>query len=206
MPDLLAAYVALEDMAFIVGVAEKSIASVTRRFHADLRNLAVLGFTGGGSILSDTRAVIKNAISDAYIEGLISGGISADEMTEEDAAQINELTANQMQYVTDFVRAIREAKDDKAAQRDILDNRIELWTTAVEMAGVAGMNSAKSNEMVEFVGDDGAESCKTCQRLKGLRHRRRWFEQNGLVPRDPRFRDNFECGGWLCQHELLPIT
>lgn len=170
-----------------------------------MRNLATLGFVTDSSILADMRRLIKDAIADAYIEGLAQGGIPAEEMGEDDALMIVELTQQQMDYVTDFVRAIRAAKNDKAAQRDILNNRIELWTTAIEAAGQAGLNSAKSNEMVEFTGDDGMESCRTCQRLKGQTHRRKWFEQHGLVPRDPRFRDNFECGGWRCQHELQPV-
>lgn len=183
----------------------KSIASVVRKFHADLRNLVTLGFISNDSILSDVRRVVKDGIGDAYIEGLAEGGITADEMSDDDAMMIIELTEQQAPYITDFVRAVRDAKGDKAAQRDILDNRIALWTTAIEAAGTAGLNSAKANEMVIFDGDDGEESCKTCQRLKGQRHRRNWFESKGLVPRDPRFRNNFECHGYNCRHFLRPV-
>ncbi len=171
-----------------------------------MRGLATLGFVSDGSILADMRKLVKNAVADAYIEGLAQGGIPAEEMSDDDALMIVELSSAQLDRVTDFVRAIRAAKGDRAAQRDILDNRVELWTTAIEMAGMAGLNSAKQNEMVEFTGTDGLESCRDCRRLKGQRHRRKWFEQHGLVPRDPRFRDNFECGGYRCQHGLEPVV
>lgn len=187
-------------------VTDKSIASVSRKFHSDLRNLAVLGFISDSSILGDVRRTVKDAVADAYIEGLVAGGINAEEMSNDDALQIIELSATQLEYVTDFVRAIRDARDDKAAQRNILGTRIDLWTTAIEMAGTAGLNSAKHNEMVIFSGEDGKENCPTCRKLKGQKHRRRWFEEKGLVPRDPRFRDNFECGGYNCQHVLISLT
>ena len=205
MPNLTLAASALTDMAQLLDLTAKSVASVARRFRADMRSLAVIGFTGTSSILGDMRGIVKNAVADAYTEGLKEGGISFDEMSDDDATMIIELGDAQLAFVNDFVKAIREARSDKAAQRDILDNRIPMWTTAIEMAGVAGTNSAKANEMVVFGGEDGEESCATCRRMKGKRHRRKWWEQNELVPQDPRFRESFECGGWRCAHELIPI-
>jgi hypothetical protein len=196
MPDLLTAFVALEDMAFIVGVTEKSIASVARKFHADLRNLATLGFVSSGSILADTRAAVRGAVEDAYIEGLIEGGIPADEMTDDDARAIADLVAEQAQYVTDFVRAIRDAKGDRAAQRDILDNRINLWTASIEAAGAAGLASAKANEMVTWRLGATEEHCATCNQLNGQSHRRKWFASRNYYPQKPGAA--LDCGGYNC--------
>lgn len=169
--------------------------------------MAVLGFTASGSILADARRLVKDAVADAYIEGLKDGGIPADEMTDDDALMIVELSTTQLEYVTDFVKAIRAARDDKAAQRDILDTRINLWTQSIEAAGAQGLASAKSNEMVEFVllpgRDDTEESCKTCRKLLGQKHRRKWVTAHGLIPAPG--NDNFECGGWRCPHGWMPI-
>lgn len=181
----------------------KTIESVTRRFHADLRGLATLGFVTEGSILADMRRLVKNAVEDAYFEGLKEGGISPDEMDVEDAQNIDQLNLTQQDYVTAFVRAIREAKGDRAAQRDILDNRIELWTASVAAAGMAGLNSAKRNEMVHFAGPDGQESCVDCQRYKHEAHRRKWFQGRNLLPATP--GSALDCGGWQCQHYLEAV-
>jgi hypothetical protein len=70
MPDLLLAAAALEDMALMLGITEKSIASVVRRFHADLRAAATLGFTTSGSVLADVRRIVKDGVGDAYVQGL----------------------------------------------------------------------------------------------------------------------------------------
>lgn len=164
-----------------------------------MRNLATLGFISDSSILADVRRTVKDAVADAYIEGLAEGGIPADEMSDDDALMIVELSYQQLDYVTDFVRAIRDAKDDKALQRDILDNRIDLWIRSIEAAGAQGLASAKSNEMVTWHYGD-TEHCETCLRLNGQRHRRKWFASRNYFPRTPGAA--LECGGYRCMCSL----
>ncbi|OGC94598.1 MAG: hypothetical protein A2W25_02410 [candidate division Zixibacteria bacterium RBG_16_53_22] len=195
MNDLVIAFSALEDMAIALGIAEKSVASVVRKFHAAWRNLVVLGFTSSGSILADARRIVKDAVGDAYVEGLKEGGVAFEDMDSDDDLMIIELTDQQTQYVTDFVKAVRAARGDKAAQRAILD-RVELWTASIEAAGMQGLASAKKNEMVTWHYGD-TEHCNTCQHLDGQRHRRSWFSQRNYFPRKPGAA--MDCGGYKCQ-------
>lgn len=58
---------------------------------------------------------------------------------------------------------------------------------------------AADKKMLTFVGDDGQESCKDCQKYKGQRHRASWWVSHNAIPPN---RD-FKCGGWLCQHVLV---
>ena len=58
----------------------------------------------------------------------------------------------------------------------------------------------KAGEALTFDGDDGTESCPTCQKLKGETHPARWWVENDLIPTQG--NTNFECGGWRCQHGL----
>ena len=106
----------------------------------------MLGFTSSGSILADARRIVKDAVGDAYVEGLKEGGVAFEDMDSDDDLMIIELTDQQTQYVTDFVKAVRAARGDKAAQRAILD-RVELWTASIEAAGMQGLASAKKKEM-----------------------------------------------------------
>ncbi len=56
------------------------------------------------------------------------------------------------------------------------------------------------NVMVTFDGDDGAESCDTCKKLKGKRHKISWFIANNYVPP---FGSGLDCAkGGQCQHGL----
>lgn len=148
------------------------------------------------------RALVKQAIEDAYFEGMAEAGIPADELTEDDALSVIELNAKQQDFILSFTSDMRSARGDKDAEQAILD-RVELWAQSVNAAGQAAINSAKENEMVEFGGDDGEESCETCSRLKGQRHRRKWFVSKGLVPEIG--NENFICKGFRCQHTLIPI-
>lgn len=54
------------------------------------------------------------------------------------------------------------------------------------------------DKMLTFGGDDGQESCRTCQRLKGKRHKASYWVKHGYQI----FRGNprYECGCWQCEH------
>ena len=60
--------------------------------------------------------------------------------------------------------------------------------------------------VLEFTGQDGRESCETCQKLKGQRHRRSEWLSRGLDPKNSNNRKNFECGLWQCMHYLAPVN
>jgi hypothetical protein len=204
--NLAVALYALDEMAQILGITEKSVASVARRFRADLRGLVVLGLTGdGGSILADVRRIVKDGVGDAYIAGLADCGVSFDEMDSDDAMMIVELTTRQMEHVTDFVKAIREARGDQIAERAVLD-RVDLWTASIESAGEAGKASGCGNELMRFVLDpdqeDSKESCATCKRLLGTTMRRKTIIAKGLLIQPG--NTNFECGAWRCPHIWVP--
>jgi hypothetical protein len=184
-------------------IERASIETVANRFKSDLRGIVTIGFTSDKSILSDVRSIVKNGVGDAYVAGLAEGGVSFDEMDDSDAMMIVELASEQLDFVTDFVRAVREAKTDRAMQREILDSRIGLWAASISAAGAAGLASAKKNEMVRFGGEDGEESCKDCQRFKNEPHRRKYFLTRNLLPGKP--GSNLTCGGFACRHTLVPV-
>lgn len=69
----------------------------------------------------------------------------------------------------------------------------EIYNTAKLMA--------MKDQMVTFDGDDGAESCPDCQKLKGKRHKISWFVNRNYVPP---FGSGLECHpGRRCQHGLM---
>lgn len=184
----------------VLQIERASIASVARKFQSDLRGIVTVGFTSNNSILGDVRNLVKSSVGDAYVAGLAEGGVSFDEMDNEDAMMIVELSTEQLDFVTDFVRAVHDAKTDKAQQRDILDSRIPLWTASIEAVGAAGLASAKKNEMVTWKLGATEEHCKTCQSLNGQSHRRKWFASRNYFPQKPGAA--MECGGYQCLCEL----
>lgn len=184
---------------------ERTAARVAAAFQRDLQAIVDAFWDGDGDLrIAEVRQVVGEAIQKAYMDELRAAGIPTAEITEEEIQQAEGLTLQAFEYLPDFIRAVRAAKKDPTKQ-DGISARIELWGRTVLAAGTSATNAALANEMAEFAGEDGDESCATCIRLKGTRHRRRWWEEHGLVPGQPG-NTNFECGGYRCQHVLVSAS
>jgi len=77
--------------------------------------------------------------------------------------------------------------------------RAEGYAQSLDMLYSGVKMRAAGNVMLTFAGEDGAESCKDCQRYKGQRHRASWWVAHGAIPPS---RD-FECKGYNCFHRLV---
>lgn len=143
------------------------------------------------------RSLVKGAVEDSYFEGLREGGISPDEMDEEDAQNIVQLDLTQQDYIVAFAKAVRDAaKEGTAEAKNAVLARIDLWAASIAAAGRAGLNSAKANEMVTWHLGRTEEHCMTCNQLNGQSHRRKWFVSKNYLPRTPGAA--LECGGFNC--------
>ena len=61
------------------------------------------------------------------------------------------------------------------------------------------------NATLIFAGRPGKDSCPTCRRLEGKRHRISWIIENDMIPRPG--NEKFICGGWNCHHYWMnPLT
>lgn len=180
--------------------------AVTRQFCARLRKL-IRDFWRDSDLdpnvdlNAELRALIEYHVSAAYFEGLKEGGVSAQDFDADMSAQADDLVAKQFEYVADFTHAIEDALRDKEKQTQVLA-RAELWCNSVAAAGMAGLNAARSAEIVIWQLGATEEHCATCAWLDGQRHRRRWFTERGYIPRQPG-NDKLECGGWNCDCELV---
>jgi hypothetical protein len=145
------------------------------------------------------RALLRGIADRAFVEGLREGG--ADEPDEDDQAQIASWVSTQLASVNDFAAAVVAAGNDEAARAAII-SRLGLWANAVQELGGLGKMSARKNAMLTFDGQDGQQTpCADCARMKGTRHRTKWWIKNNLVPRQG--NTNYECGNWEnCKHYL----
>lgn len=152
------------------------------------------------------RALLRRYGLQALRDGLSDGGVQP---YDEDGAPIplepdEERTyakwlTEQSVYVTAFGETLTGGSEYDA------EDRAAMWANKSLMAMYnEGFNSAAANAMLEFVGDDGDESCDTCKRLKGQRHRSKDWKRKRLRPQID--TDNFKCGGWRCDHTLARTT
>lgn len=134
----------------------------------------------------------------AYVDGLQDGGVDTEELDEDDKVTFATLLAQQSPYVTNVASEIYNSDGGFKGSPTF---RASLWVAkTLEPFYYAGLASADKNGMYKFVGEDGDESCKTCQKLKGQVHRLKDWIRKELVPRVN--TDQYECGGWQCQHFL----
>lgn len=138
----------------------------------------------------------------AYQDGLEAGGVDGSELDEDDKRIIGDLAVYDTQYVTNLVNEIYSEAGLKGTPED----RAQMWMGTTDEFYYKGIESADKNGMYSFEGDDGKENCSTCARLKGVKHRMKWWVENELRPGVD--HHNFECGTWSghCNHYLEKVT
>ena len=184
----------------------KAIQATALNFAGDFEDLLAgaraddFGRRRFGIVLRD---LIRKYGREAYLDGMADGGVDTGRTLEaDDLDSYRALLTKQSAFVTKLGAAIyREdaVSDGQAA------NKPEMWfNKSILPFYEQGRASADANGTYEFAGDDGAESCVDCQRLKGQRHRMKDWTRKGLRPRVD--TSAFECGGWMCKHVLVKTT
>lgn len=163
--------------------------------------------TSADKPITSYKARVKRAIGTAAVDAAetawLDGG--AELPLDEDASQFLEtFQQSEMSNADNLFATLkqlkREADSDEEAEAN---NRANGYA-----AGLDGMYSqvkvmGMGNQMLTLAGEDGQPPkfpCPECRRLKGQRHRAKWWIAHDLVPR--RGNDNYTCGGWQCRHYL----
>lgn len=147
------------------------------------------------------RGAIQRYGKAAYQDGLEVGGVPGGELDEDDKRIIGDISVHDTQYVTNMVDEIYS----EAGMSGTAEVRAQKWMGTTDEFYYAGIASADKNGMYTFTGDDGKENCTTCAKLKGTKHRMKWWIDNELRPGID--HDNFECGTWSgnCNHYLEKV-
>jgi len=149
-------------------------------------------------------------------------------LTAHEIQAYNRWLADQSEFISNFVKELskKEPQDQGIINAwwlllpigATLANGVPDWINPIDARGRAklwirkslgairsiGIMLADKNGMYEFTGTDGAESCETCTRLKGQVHRYYDWYTKHLRPQVD--TENYECGGWNCQHRLIKTT
>lgn len=146
----------------------------------------------GRALAEDIPAAFGRGYSDA------GGG----EPEDDDDAWVTAKQAEQLQFMADAITSLRGMGEN--ITEDIINARVELWAGMLDGVYSEGKLRGSKNMLCYFDGDDGAESCQTCQDLKdGPPRTVKYILAHHLVPQPG--NENFECGCWKCEHHWFSV-
>lgn len=150
---------------------------------------------GGGALNAAKRALTED-IPAAFYRGYKDAG--GEEVDDADEKWLTATQATQVAWMDNTFEGLKVQRDNDSATESGLQARAEVWGKTLDGIYSEGRLRASKNITLEFDGDDGAESCKDCQKLKGKRRTIKWILEHDMIPRPG--NENFECGGWKCEH------
>lgn len=140
------------------------------------------------------------AFTSAVENGVLDGGGDLP-LEDEENALLTSAQGGELGNIDSLFDSLKDLRDSGTVDpQSEAQARADGYTgTLVGLYNQAVLMAMK-NKMVTFLGDDGENSCETCQWLQGQRHRAKWFVDNGYVP--PR-GENIVCSpGGRCEHWL----
>lgn len=182
----------------------ESIESANKEYHDAITESLTSYFEEGKGIASfrnSFKQATITAMSDAFDLGWTDNG--GELPIDEDALSWLEARINQEFGFIDmlFQEAKELLKEEDFDYFSWVTFHADNYTRALREIYNQAMLRVKEDMMVTFDGDDGEESCATCQKLKGVRHKISWFVKRNYVPP---FGSGLECGrGGHCQHGLF---
>ena len=155
--------------------------------------------------VSGVKRAIVNAFYPAFEQGLLDGGGTAPAQGD-DLEWINSKVEAEFGFVEELFQRLKDLKKQVAEEgpgilSGVANKRSEGYARALDGVYSEGKIRGAKNIMLTFGGPDGNESCKTCQKLKGKRHRASWWKNHGLTIY--RGNANYDCGCWQCEHFLF---
>lgn len=180
------------------------LSSVNREYH-DAITRALISYFESGRVAgprNDFKRATIQAFGDAFDAGWTDGGQDLP-VDDEDALSWLEARLNtEFGFIDQVFQQAKELRGDEGFDPiNWISDRADGYTQTVREVYNAARLRAMDDIMVTFDGDDGAESCDTCQSLKGARHHVSWFIKRNYVPP---YGSGLDCArGGRCQHGLM---
>jgi hypothetical protein len=197
----------------VVAIREVGDYSGTRAEYVSTITMAMIEYMRGykGMVVSRNtfKRAMVNSFSDAFETGYVeTAGGDTYEPEQEDNNYVGAKMEAEMGYIDALFVSLKEIMagasiEEPVTDEDIVseaDSRAEMYARTLDGVYSQGKLRGKKNIMLSLEGEDGKESCATCQKYKGVRHRAKWWVSHDLVPGPG--NANYECNGYNCMHEL----
>jgi hypothetical protein len=173
---------------------------------------AIASYLDGRSGLSAGSSAMKRACATAFVDAFETGWVDTqgEGATYDPAPEDSQWLADKIQQEFSNIDVLFQTMKSMVSDTEepITQDEITQYATdratgySATLDAVYGQGKLRSqkNKMLTLDGPDGQESCRTCQKYKGQRHRASWWISRDLIPAPG--NENYECGGWQCQHVL----
>jgi hypothetical protein len=191
------------DVLKTLALKATDMGAINAAYHDEITQ-ALIAYFEGGSIAAPKNSFKRatlTAFQDAFDLGYSDGGGELP-VDAEANAWLEARTQEEFGNVDALFEQAKELRKDKEFDYPVwVAARADGYTQTLREIYNNGRLRATKDQMVTFDGDDGAESCADCQRLKGKRKKISWFVENNFVPP---FGTGLEChSGRRCQHGLM---
>lgn len=145
---------------------------------------SLTGYLDGGSLVSNRntfkRATVE-AFGFAFDTGWKDGGGSFP--ADGDALQwFNARIEAEFGFIDLLFQQAKELRKEEGDHNDWIAERVQGYAVSMKEIYNNAKLRALPNMMATFDGEDGANPCDTCKKLKGKRHKLSWFIKRDYVP------------------------
>lgn len=166
--------------------------------------LAVLSYlvqtgTASTSFKNEIKKAVVESFPDAFYAGYNFDG--EQEVDKEDDSWLTARIGGEVVNIDTLFVSLKAIKDKLVAPSVYVDEanrRADGYAGTLDSVFSEGRLRGSRAKTLEFDGDDGEESCRTCQTLKGKKHKIKWIIDNDMIPRPG--NEKFECNGYRCLH------
>jgi hypothetical protein len=181
----------------------EDLASISAAYHDEITGV-LIDYFGGGSVTAP-RNEFNRATLDAFNVSFDAGWVDGGQelpIDEDALSWINARIEQEFGYIAMLFEQAKQLRKDKEFDYFAwITERADGYVRTLREIFNTGKLMAMKDQMVTFDGDDGAESCPDCQKLKGKRKKISWFVNHDYVPP---FGVGLECHpGRRCQHGLF---
>lgn len=193
----------LEQAAVIIRL--KSMANYRAGLRAAVRGL----WNGSFDMLQFYEAMtsaIRRGFTLAWHEGMKEVGLAPEDMTPEEATQLDNMIIMEREFIFPFGDDIQTNSRENGGKLNPLLARVDKWIARYTNVKNQAMQMAKNDPVLMWV-TNAAESCTSCVKLDGQRRRASVWNRLDVRPQHPR---KLECmisagGVDVCKCVLVPV-
>lgn len=152
------------------------------------------------------KTAIGTYFGEAFKQGFEDGSglFYPDDASMDDIAWVGAKQTAEFGYVDSLFLQLKQLKDTETQNvwYPEIKRRVQGYLRTLDGVYNEGKLRGHRDRALTFTGNDGQESCPTCMKWKGKRHRASFWINRSLIPGQPG-NDAFECRGYNCQHFLI---